>query len=100
MFANKHLTGDLRRESPGWGRLSGAAISSGKPDRWSGYPRRWVRGKLHGYEMSLDIGCWPNRTTFFLERWSNLPVQLLIQAILRPGDTMLDIANENEHGND
>jgi FkbM family methyltransferase len=85
----------IKREWPGWGRLYTLAVESGRADRWANYPRRWVRGKLHGYEMSLNLGYFANRMTFFLERWSDLPTQLATQALLRPGDTMIDVgANE------
>ena len=85
----------IKREWPGWGRLYTVAVEGGRPDRWRGYPRIWLRGKLHGYEMSLDLSYWPNRITFFLERWSDLPTQLAVQALLQPGDTMIDVgANE------
>jgi FkbM family methyltransferase len=85
-----------RRELPGWGILYRRLVGSFENDRlWQGLPERWVRGKLHGYEMSLRIGGWSNRHTFFLERFYDLPTQLLLKDVLRDGDTFVDVgANE------
>jgi FkbM family methyltransferase len=85
-----------RRELPGWGYLYRAFVGSFEKDRlWQGEGERWVRGKLHGYEMSLRIGGWSNRHTFFLERFYDLPTQLLLMKALRPGDIFVDVgANE------
>jgi FkbM family methyltransferase len=45
--------------------------------------------------MSVRIGGWSNRTTYFLGRFYDLPTQLLMQAVVRPGDCVVDIgANE------
>jgi FkbM family methyltransferase len=86
----------IRREWPGWGILYRNLVGSFEKDRlWKGEPERWVRGKLHGYEMSVRIEGWSNRATFFLERFYDLPTQLLLMQSLRPGDTFVDIgANE------
>jgi hypothetical protein len=57
--------------------------------------RTWMRGKLHGYEMSLDLGNWSNRQTYFLGRFYDLPTQLVLLSCLRPDDIFVDIgANE------
>lgn len=85
-----------RRELPGWGILYRRLVGSFEKDGlWQGASERWVRGKLHGYEMSLRISGWSNRHTFFLERFYDLPTQLLLQKILRAGDLFVDVgANE------
>lgn len=84
------------RELPAWGRLQSTFVGGFEADReWKGLPRYWVRGKLHGYEMSLDLGNWSNRVTFFLGRFYDLPTQLVLLAGLRRGDTFIDVgANE------
>ena len=86
----------IRRELPGWGRLYRRFVGSFDKDHlWQNEPVRWVRGKLHGYEMALRISGWSNRATFFLGRFYDLPNQLLLQKLLRQGDTFVDIgANE------
>ena len=86
----------IRRELPGWGVLYRVLVGSYQRDwLWRGAPERWVRGKLHGYEMSVRIAGWSNRGTFFLERFYDLPTQLLLQQELREGDLLVDVgANE------
>lgn len=86
----------VRRELPGWGAAYRFLIGDYRRDWfWQGSDRKWVRGKLHGYEMSLDIGRWSNRATYFLDRYYDLPTQLLLQKLLRPGMVFIDVgANE------
>ncbi|MBS0481115.1 MAG: FkbM family methyltransferase [Proteobacteria bacterium] len=86
----------VRRELPGWGYLYRHLIGDYRRDSlWRGQPDRWIRGKLHGHEIKLNISGWSNRATFFLERFYDLPTQLLLSAVLRPGDLFVDIgANE------
>lgn len=86
----------IKRELPGWGILYRNLVGSFERDRlWQGTPERWVRGKLHGYEMSVRIDGWSNRQTFFLERFYDLPTQLLMMRALKSGDTFVDVgANE------
>jgi FkbM family methyltransferase len=86
----------ISRELPGWGRVYSALIGGYHRDAWwSGHKKQWVRGKLHGYEMLLDLGQWSNRSTYFLKRLYDLPTQLVLIATLRSGDTFLDVgANE------
>jgi FkbM family methyltransferase len=86
----------ISRELPGWGKLYDLFVGDYRVDeQWKGGGRRWVRGKLHGYEMSLDLGYWSNRQTFFLKRFYDLPTQLFLLQSLRAGDTFIDVgANE------
>lgn len=86
----------IKRELPGWGYLYRSVVGSFEKDWiWRGERERWVRGKLHGYEMSVRIDGWSNRHTFFLERFYDLPTQLLLIKVLRNGDTFVDVgANE------
>jgi len=84
------------RELPGWGRIYGLLVGGYRQNpRWTGFAPRWVWGKLHGYEMLIDLASWSNRETYFLGRFYDLPNQLLIKALVRPGETVVDIgANE------
>jgi FkbM family methyltransferase len=85
-----------RRELPGWGFVYRGLIGGHERDwLWQSEAERWVRGKLHGYLMSVRIGGWSNRSVFFLERFYDLPTQLLLQRELAVGDTFIDVgANE------
>jgi len=81
----------LYRELPGWGRLYSKFIGGHCADSsWRDLPPRIIRGKLHGYEMELNLGAWSERQTYFLGRFYDLPTQLLFKAIVRPGDRVLD----------
>lgn len=86
----------VRRELPGWGRVYNTLVGGSERDGdWQGLGQRWQRGKLHGYEMLLDISRWSNRKTFFLNRFYDLETQSVLKAILKEGDTFVDIgANE------
>jgi FkbM family methyltransferase len=86
----------IKRELLGWGILYRNLVGSFEKDWiWRGERERWVKGKLHGYHMSVRIEGWSNRNTFFLERFYDLPTQLLLQRALREGDTFVDVgANE------
>lgn len=82
----------ISRELPGWGQVYKIFIGDWEADpKWKGYSRQWMRGKMHPYEMSLDMGYWSNRATYFLKRYPDLPTQLAIRTILRAGDTFVDI---------
>ena len=41
--------------------------------------------------MDLDISEWPDRSTFFLGRWYDLPTQKLLEEVLQIGDEVVDI---------
>lgn len=101
MFLGQRLTTTLIRpyirfELPAWGKIYQAFVGDYKRDfLWTGSEPRWTRGKLHGYEMLLDLSQWANRMTFFLGRLYDLPTQLLLKQTLKNGDTFIDIgANE------
>ncbi|MBL8758494.1 MAG: FkbM family methyltransferase [Phycisphaerae bacterium] len=58
---------------------------------WRSAGVRVCRGKLHGYTMELNLGRWSERSTYFLERFYDLPLQLAMVACLRPGERFVDI---------
>lgn len=79
-------------ELPGWGRLYGAFVGGFRQDpEWKDEPRRTIRGKLHGYELDLDLSRWSERATYYLGRFYDLELQILILGLLRPGDRFVDI---------
>lgn len=86
----------VSRELPAWGHVYRILVGGFQADHlWAGQPERWVRGKIHGYEMPLRIAGWSNRATYFLRRYYDLPTQLLVRQTLKSGDTFVDIgANE------
>jgi FkbM family methyltransferase len=49
-----------------------------------------IRGKGHGYRMELDLSDDIYRSVYFLGRYYDLELQLLLDALLRPGDTFVD----------
>lgn len=81
-----------RPERPGWGRVYHLLMGS---DRGARYllqePNRTVRGKLHGYDMFLDLRQWSHRHTYFLARYYDLTTQLLLLSVIRPGDHVVDV---------
>ena len=80
-------------ELPGWGRVLRVFGRTGyEHDReWSDAPVRIIRGKSHGYLMELDLTDWSCRSTYFLGRYYELHILLLLDALLAPGDRFLDI---------
>jgi FkbM family methyltransferase len=86
----------IYHELPGWGRLYDKFVGGYRRNHhWQGLPKRWARGKLHGYEMLLDLNRWSPRQTFFLGRYYDLQTQLATSMLLGEGDTFVDIgANE------
>jgi FkbM family methyltransferase len=62
-----------------------------KNGNWDSAPWLSVRGKWHGYEMHLNLADWSERQTWFLARYHELDLQLLMNACLRPGDRVIDV---------
>jgi precorrin-6B methylase 2 len=84
----------ILRELPGWGYVYRWAVGSEQQREWfwAEAPSRTVRGKLHGFEMSLDLSHWSDRSTYFLGRWIDLHNQLFMLDLLEPGDTVVDVS--------
>lgn len=81
-----------RRELPGWGRAFHAFVGDYRSDPlWSREPKRTIKGRLHGYEMELNLARWSERLTFFLGRFYDLPTQAALIEVLRPGDRFVDV---------
>ncbi len=82
-----------RAELPGWGRLAapfGAFDPQASP-RWAGLPLQTARGRLHGYRMILDLADWAQRYTWFAARYYERDTQFAMLALVKPGDTVIDI---------
>jgi FkbM family methyltransferase len=82
-----------RLECPGWGKLLRVARISVPPGStvWENAPTRTIRGKAHGFLMELNLENWSERMTYFLGRYYELPLQLLLESALLPGDRVVDV---------
>lgn len=81
-----------RREAPGWGIVYKRLVGSYENNAfWRGAGVRTITGKRHGFLMELDISGWSERSAFFLGRWYDLPNQLLLSAVVGPGDCVIDV---------
>jgi FkbM family methyltransferase len=79
------------REFLGWGKIYALVGDYRRDWLWNAGPLKIARGKLHGYIMHLDLAKWSDRSTFFLGRWNNLEMQLLMRDLIKSGDTIVDI---------
>ena len=77
-------------ELPAWGQLLNWA-GAFDDELWRNAPRKRIRGKWHGYLMSLDLRNWSERQTYLLGRFYDLPTQLLIRHALKQGQHFADI---------
>lgn len=82
-----------RCELPGWGHLlSWLHVRGPGADRiWQDPDVRRLIGKWHRYTMILDLRNWSERISYFLGRYYDLPTQLVLRALLRPGDEVMDV---------
>ncbi len=84
------VLGWCRLELPAWGRLY--RWCGGEDERrWRAAGRRTVRGKWHGCTLDLDLGNWSERLSWFLARYHDLALQMLLRRLLRPGDAFVDV---------
>ena len=84
----------LRWEGPGWGLIYHLLRIHGvdnKNPRWRNAPTMTTRGKWHGYRMKLDLRDDIERSTFFLGRYYDREVQQLLNVLLKPGATFVDV---------
>lgn len=82
-----------RIEFPGWGRLFRLLRISVPPGSklWEHGPHRVIRGKAHGFLMDLRLNDWAERMTYFLGRYYDLPLEVLLATVLRAGDRVVDV---------
>lgn len=82
----------VRHELPGWGRVYSKFVGGyERDDNWAGAGKRVIKGKLHGFEMELDLGKWSQRWSYFLARYYDLGSQLVLMKALRSGDRIYDV---------
>jgi len=76
----------------GWGVLYKLLIGHAERDHfWAGAPRVAHKDKRTGYWTELDLSWWADRLTYFLGRWYDLPAQMVLDSLLKPGDRVLDV---------
>ena len=82
-----------RLELPGWGWCVTRIGKMGYEHDalWVDEPARVIRGKWHGYLMKLDMTNWSARHTYFLGRYYELHLQLLLNQLVKSGDRVIDI---------
>src|SRR5262245_43203816 len=80
------------RELFGWGKAYAAFAGDYRRDwLWRNAPIKTIRGKLHGQIMHLDLSKWSDRSAYFLGRWYELGIQLLVSDVLKTGETVVDV---------
>jgi FkbM family methyltransferase len=79
-----------RLELLGWGKML-IKLGVYSDELWRQAPTVKIRGKWHGYLMTLDLSNWSERQTYFLGRFYDLPTQLFMKAAIRPGDSFIDV---------
>jgi FkbM family methyltransferase len=82
----------FRLELPGWRRVaSHAGLPVSNVAQWAQVPPRTIRGKTHRLLMTLVMQDWCERLTYFLGRYYEFALERLLQRLLRPGDTFIDV---------
>ncbi|MEM9265260.1 MAG: FkbM family methyltransferase [Cyanobacteria bacterium P01_F01_bin.13] len=80
------------REVPSWGKIYQTFVGDRTRNWfWQDAKKKVIKGKLHPFLMELDLSKASERSTFFLSRWYDIPVQQLIEQTLNKGDEVLDI---------
>ncbi len=77
-----------RLELPGWKRVMNRVAGHA---HLGDEPTVELRGKLHGYRMTLQTADWCERWTYMLGRYYEAHTQMLFERALRPGDVFVDI---------
>jgi len=80
----------MSRELPAWGKLA-LFIDYRWNWLWADAPTVTVREKFFGNLMRLDLSNWSDRLNYFLKRWYDLELQLLLADLARPGQTIVDV---------
>lgn len=78
-----------RYELPQCVRLLEAVLIQ-RQELWTTSGVRECRGCWHGYRLRLDLSDFYQRWAFFLSRYHEVPLQILLWRALRPGDIVID----------
>src|SRR5262249_7250993 len=58
---------------------------------WRDAPVRTIREKINGNLMRLNLSRWSDRSNYFLGRWYDLDMQLLMADLVKSQDTIVDV---------
>ena len=78
------------RELPGWGKVE-KLIDYRWNWLWVGTPVKTIREKMYGNLMQLNLSKWSDRSDYFLGRWYDLDMQLLLADVVKSGETIVDV---------
>ncbi len=82
----------IHQEVWGWGKIYELFVGDYKRNWfWQDAKQRIIKGKLNSFLMELDLSQWSDRSAFFLGRWYSLPIQKLLEQVLKQGDEVVDI---------
>lgn len=88
----------IRAELPGWGAMYVRLVGDYRQDAaWRQATPKVVRDKVNGLFHVLDLREWPDRMFYYLGRWYDLECLLALRALIRPGDTVLDVGANYGH---
>ena len=76
------------RELPGWGKVRNLVEWDWL---WTDAPVKTIREKMYGNLMQLNLSKWSDRSNYFLGRWYDLEMQLLINNLVKTGETIVDV---------
>jgi FkbM family methyltransferase len=79
----------VSRELPGWGKLF--FLSYRWDWLWRDAPVKKIHDKRYGHSIEVDLSTWSDRSYYFLGRWYDLEIQLLVDDLIKPGETVVDV---------
>src|SRR5260221_12910445 len=78
------------RELYGWEVLYKLLIGHAERDNfWTNARHVAAVDKRTGYAIELALSGWPDRLTYFLGRWPDLPAQMVLHTLVNPGDLVV-----------
>lgn len=85
-------------ELPGWGRLYGALVGDWRRNaEWEAQGPRLFRNKLNGCWCLADLSQWSDRSAWFLRRWYDIGLIRTLDALVDPGDVVVDVGANYGH---
>ncbi|MEP4987089.1 MAG: FkbM family methyltransferase [Paracoccaceae bacterium] len=97
-FAIAFVRPFIRREIPGWGKLYAAFVGDYvNDDMWASTTPVILRDKRYNMIRILDLRKWSDRIFYFLDRWYDLPTQLVAEAFVKKGNHVLDVGANYGH---